>query len=404
MAAPLTPVDTATRFDPPPLEPSGADFATALDRAALAQASAITASGERNPVVDALLPDALVVGETHGNLPGVGDALKGGNFALYGFENNNLTYFGARPVRSLPPIPTPLGEIKQGISIVGTANAGGQEGGLGYTAKVPTPAGDMLIFINGRSGDATLDRLLGGEGSGTVSVNLGAAYSATDGGIRLAAGTVPGAAFVAAAAERLSGFDGWVGAAYRATAMFDEGRLVSVKIGDVDLPIERLGEDFGLRPESGLDGPDISDNALAVGGILFNAFLEGGADVKDAAAWTQDTYDGGGLAALTQKARETLAVNVPNDATGGANVTDGAFRDLGMGDEASGYAKEAYDLLRASETEGETVPEAWSTVWAIYLEGYNRGSLAANQGLRDGGNAGGLEALKDFVFDLKARS
>lgn len=109
--------------------------------------------GGANDCVGTLLPGALVIGETHGNLPGVKGGLKGGKFALISSETGKAACFGARPIQPLPVVPSPFGPIKQGISVVGTTNSGRDKVGLGYSAKMPTLAGDVLIFANARGGD-----------------------------------------------------------------------------------------------------------------------------------------------------------------------------------------------------------------------------------------------------------
>jgi hypothetical protein len=405
MTVQSTQIDPLQGVNPPP--PAGANPLSFDTSASVTEtpglADVLQSSADQvamNPVVSALLPDALVLGETHGNLPGgIGGALKGGNFALIGFESGQTTYFGARPIQALPDIPSPFGPIKTGLSVVGTSNANGEEAGIGFSAKAPTPAGDVLIFANARGGDgARLRGLIDGQQNGTVSLNFGAAYSVSDGGIMALGSLVPGGAFVASAAATLSGADAWVGAAYRATGTFENGQLTEISIGDVTIPASQLGQFFSQ--EVGLEGDNIPQNALNIGGILAKTYINGGASPGDAGAWTQATYDGGGLAALTDRTRAVMNQTIPKDASGGANVTNGAFRDYGMGNQAADQAKVVYDQLRSSNTESYSPQEAWGSVWSVYLEGYHRGSTAGQTGLRDGGNSGGLTALEELSFDL----
>ncbi len=231
-------------FGAPSLAPVLNQAANRLDPPGATLAAMPGAQTKLNPVLSALIPDALVIGETHG--PVIGRGLQGGNFHLSNPLTGSHSYFGSQLLQPLPPIPTPLGPIKQGISLVGTAGTSPAEGGLGYAAKVPTPVGDLLVFVNGRAGsEDAMNALLRGERNGTASVNFGVAYSVSDGALLgvAAALPVPVGPLLAAAAREVPA-DAWVGVAYRATASFEDGQLQSLKIGDVEIPLDRIGEFF----------------------------------------------------------------------------------------------------------------------------------------------------------------
>jgi hypothetical protein len=197
-----------------------------------------------HPVLRALVPAAIVLGESHGQV--VGRLFQGGNFTLINPTNGARNTFHSQLLTPLPPIPSPWGPINQGISLVGTTNRP-SEGGLGYSAKVPTPIGDMLVFANARGQTRNAwDALVRGERDGTASINLGLAFSATDGAATALGGMLPPPAGPALmAAIRSLPVDGWIGVAYRASATFEGGQLRSLKIGDVELPLDRLGSLFG---------------------------------------------------------------------------------------------------------------------------------------------------------------
>jgi hypothetical protein len=171
-----------------------------------------------SPAARILIPDAVVVGESH-NVPGLPP---GGNFALFDTNTGQPTYLGISPAASITPTGTirlgPLGEA--GVSVVGSNNTN-DEAGIGLSVKVPTPAGDMLIFVNLRQDALTagtiLDALQGKvQRSITLSANVGAAFSASDVGTLGLNAIAPGAGAATATALAALGADAWVGAAYRA--------------------------------------------------------------------------------------------------------------------------------------------------------------------------------------------
>jgi hypothetical protein len=231
---------------------------------ALGQVNGVSAVQMANNIGEILKPDAIVIGETHG--PALaGDALKGGNFALFSTKDGSATYFGAKPLRALPDIPTPFGPAKGGVALVGTRNQGGDEGGVGVSYKFPTPAGDVLLFVNGRQDAATAgglaEALAGkpGDGQTKVSVNIGAAYSASDGALIAASGSLPGAVAIKAGAD-LANIDGWIGVGYRGVATFEEGQLKSVNISGVEIPIGDLGAKLGEQAQAQRQKPTLIPN------------------------------------------------------------------------------------------------------------------------------------------------
>jgi hypothetical protein len=213
-----------------------------------------------------LKPDAIVYGETHGATP-LGIIGRGGNFGLISTKDGSQTYFGTQLLRPLPPIPTPLGPARGGISLVGTNGGRGDESGLGVAYKFPTPAGELLFFINGRQDAATggnlIDALQGNaQGTVTASVNLGVAYSLSDG-----AATGIGAIFggpIGANIGRLvadgTGADAWVGAAWRGSATFENGQLKSINISGVEIPAADIGNALGDQVQRQRQSPTLIPN------------------------------------------------------------------------------------------------------------------------------------------------
>ena len=402
-AAPF-PAPTAPAVAPPPASegPAGPPDAGGVAEALAPPSEVASAKGIGRAIGDvlsAVIPDAFVIGETHSRLEGLPGILNGGNFFLANPFAGTYTYFGTKPVPGikLPPI----GPFQPSVSIVGTVNArtGEQESGLGLTGVLNTPIGGVALFVNGRGGDgARIDDILrSGDGSGTFSVNFG--FIMNESAVMTAGGALlgfPGAGYSLNAVMTAVGARGWVGAAYRTTATFDEGRLVSLKIGDVEIPADRLADLFGgAEPQ-----PTARSAAdIAVGGVLYQAFVAGGASVTDAAAWTQDTYDNGGAAAVTAKAKRTLAGSLPRNRDGDVAITGGGFRSRGMGAEAAPEAMRAYAALRAADPPAG-IGEAWATVWSVYLEGAPGAGGAAGGGMRAGGNAGGLAAIRAYADRL----
>lgn len=198
------------------------------------------------PALRLAIPDAAVFGETH-SVPGAMG--RGGNFGLIDTSTGETTYFGTKPFTTVNL--GPLGTAS--VSVVGTNNGRGDEAGLGLTWKLPTPAGDLLVFANIRQDGATVGNLMDaiqgkGQKTFTASVNLGGCYSLSDGAATmLSNAAIPGSGIAAARALELIGADAWVGAAYRGTITFERGQLKSVNISGVEIPAARLGEILGGR-------------------------------------------------------------------------------------------------------------------------------------------------------------
>jgi hypothetical protein len=181
-----------------------------------------------------LKPDAVVFGETHKVSP----LLRGGNFGLVSTQNGQVSYFGAK----------------------------GDEAGVGLSWKVPKPAGDILMFANARQDAATggnvIDAMQGKvQGSVTVSVNIGAAYSVSDGAALLLSNTAaPGSGIVAAAALEMAGADAWLGVGYRGSATFENGALKSLNISGVEIRPEDFARVFGGAVQQARSSPPLSPN------------------------------------------------------------------------------------------------------------------------------------------------
>lgn len=203
--------------------------------------------------VDVVLPDALVLGVS---------GPRGGTFGLESFATGDQTSFNS------------LSLNEPGQSVVGTV-ALDQEGninaeaGFGYAKKIKLPAlanTEALVFVNARSDSLANDLEWKSDGSNglipdvkegetvTVSVNFGGAYSISDGaaaavyggvGSAIVPGTGGSAARLGVEAANATGYDAWAGLAWRATATFDSEGLVSVKIGDTEIPAEEIGDFVG---------------------------------------------------------------------------------------------------------------------------------------------------------------
>lgn len=228
-------------------------------------------------VFDALTPDAIVIGATKSSFANpkgknpVGYAVEsvkgiaggGGVFLLFNPITETNIIFGTKTLQALPSVPTPFGDIKSGLSVVGSVRGDNHEAGIGYSAVVPTPVGDVLLFINARAGNGgqfgEALKLIGdyaagnsgesleGKADGTYSVNLGAAYSVSDGAVTIAQGAFAGTGLTAApaiyAGEAIKGFgDLWLGGAWRAEVTIEDGKITSLKIGDTDIAYEKIGE------------------------------------------------------------------------------------------------------------------------------------------------------------------
>lgn len=232
--------DLALNTPPKALDDSPAfpvDEASPLDRPDLI-------AQRPNQFLDVIAPDALVFGETHLNIPGTGGRFSGGNFGLVSLEDGSRTYFGAKPIPGIPKLE--FGPVSLGASVVGSNNVNGDEAGIGLSGKVPTPGGDVLVFINARQDVATggnaIDNIIGNPGSGqqTVSINFGAAYSVSDGSILALSTANPAMGIPAALAADLSGSDAWFGAAWRGTATFNDGELESINVSGQEIKGDQL--------------------------------------------------------------------------------------------------------------------------------------------------------------------
>ncbi len=202
-------------------------------------------------------PDAIVFGESH-NLPPAGRA---GNFGLISTKDGSISYFGSKPLTN---IKTPFGTAA--LSVVGTNNGKGDEAGVGLSWKQYIPLGDVLIFANFRQDGATVGNLVDNiQGKGQqdfkVSINIGAAYSVSDGvALGLSNSAAPGSGIVTAAALELAGADAWVGAAWRGTATFEKGQLKSVNISGVEIPASQLGQTLGGAVKQQRQSPTLIPN------------------------------------------------------------------------------------------------------------------------------------------------
>jgi hypothetical protein len=128
--------------------------------------------------------------------------------------------------------------------------------------------------------------------------------------------------------------------------------------------------------------------------VLYSAYLEGDHAPAYALGWTRAAYDEGGKAALAERALNVLGVNTPN------SVNDRAFVRIGMGEQAATLAKGIYDYLRQEGDQNGlfySPQQAWSAVWANYIEG-NHGVV--NTGVRNGGDAGGFNALRALAAEI----
>ncbi|WP_372425714.1 hypothetical protein [Salinarimonas chemoclinalis] len=209
---------------------------------------------------EALTPDALVFGATTPRMPGgvPGFLAPAGNFALYGLENGNWSYFGARPVQPLPSIPTPWGPIRQGLSYVGTAGQAADgsftdQAGVGWTAVIPSPSGDILLFANSRQDALTIGNAIQDRGRHIVNVNFGAAYALNDGAARLLATKFPGAALVIEGASQVTGANVWGGVGYSEVPIqmvIENGAPSALIINGNEIPMDQLAALFGDEIES----------------------------------------------------------------------------------------------------------------------------------------------------------
>lgn len=261
MTTPLSSTDPYTdpsSYDTATADPASSDTSRGNRSAGgtqVAQADLATTLGNAGEI---LKPDAIVFGESHR----INGTLRGGNFALLSTKDGSLSYFGAKPIGEVNL--GPLGNA--GVSVVGTNGSRGDEAGVGLTWRVPTPMGDMLMFANVRQDGATVGNLLDniqgkGQGTFTASVNIGAAYSVSDGAaLLLSNSAAPGSGVVTAAALTLAGADAWVGVGYRGTATFENGQLKSINISGVDIPADQFGQFFGNAVQQQRKSPTLIPN------------------------------------------------------------------------------------------------------------------------------------------------
>jgi hypothetical protein len=221
--------------------------------------AAVVANNPLGNAAEILKPDVVVFGETHKVSP----LLRGGNFGLISTKDGQVNYFGAKPTGQTVKL-GPLGDAS--VSVVGSNGAKGDEAGMGLTWKVPTPAGDILMFANARQDAATggnlIDAIQGkAQGTVTVSMNIGAAYSVSDGAALLLSNTAaPGSGIVAAAALEMAGADAWLGVGYRGSATFENGTLKSLNISGVEIKPEDFGRVFGNAVQQARKSPPLVPN------------------------------------------------------------------------------------------------------------------------------------------------
>jgi hypothetical protein len=226
-----------------------------------------SAPPERNlagDVLSVLTPDAVIAGGTM-NLPLVG---KVGTVGIFPSTNpEDAVFFGLKPVGgrigSIPFTDAPVG-----LTVVGTFNHKGAELGVGLFGRLPTPFGDVALFVNVRGGNIFSlleDSKKNPDRSFTVSVNLGAALSVTDLAARGLTVTTGGAAAPVIAAFEAAQGDLWVGAGYRASITVRNGEIVGLKVSGVDIPMDQIGSFLGQKvandvaPQTAVSNPAARD-------------------------------------------------------------------------------------------------------------------------------------------------
>ena len=115
--------------------------------------------------IELIAPDGIFIGGTFQTVAG-----GGGHFATYGLNTGRWNTYSSQ---ALPFV--------KGFSMVGTImldDLRQQEGGVNFSKRIPTPAGDALLFINVRQDALTVPGLaeaLTGQSDDkvTVSLNLG---------------------------------------------------------------------------------------------------------------------------------------------------------------------------------------------------------------------------------------
>ncbi|TVR08441.1 MAG: hypothetical protein EA385_10130 [Salinarimonadaceae bacterium] len=157
--------------------------------------------------------------------------------------------------------------MRHGISVVGVV-ASNQDGGLtdragvGWSAKIPTPAGEALAFFNFQQDWGTIGHLFQDRaGRHVVTANIGLGYSVSDGAAMLLAASFPKAGIPLVAGLEIAGADVWAGAVYQGQVVIENGVPQAVIISGVEVPLDRLAGLFsdpiesramsgGFRPEA----------------------------------------------------------------------------------------------------------------------------------------------------------
>lgn len=208
-------------------------------------------------------PSAFVIGESHGIGP-----IKGGNYALIPTNGSPVTWFASTPVLIKG---RPVELLGGKLGVVGTVNSKTQEAGVGLAGTVPTPVGDLLFFANARQNKLTasgLVSMLRGQANNPggkqeplkVSLNVGGAYSVSDGLLMALAGPTKGTSLAIKAAADRAKIDAWAGVAYRGEAEFSGGQLSKLSIAGQNVPLDRIGEFFSGKVKETRQSPPIIPN------------------------------------------------------------------------------------------------------------------------------------------------
>lgn len=216
-------------------------------------------------VLDAIVPDAIVVGESHGDTP-LGQLGRGGNFGLISLKDGSISSFSAQYVKA-----GRLGPLNGAFSVVGTigpfGNKPSDEAGYGFSTKIPTPIGDALAFINVRQNGVTGKNLLdfiqnNPRKDFTVSVNVGGAISVSDVGVRaLAASTTGGTGLpLVNAGLQALGADAWVGLGWRGSLKVENRQPVSINISGAEIKLPDLGNFIGNALSDARRSPPLVPN------------------------------------------------------------------------------------------------------------------------------------------------
>ena len=292
-------------------------------------------------VLELIKPEAFVFGETHGPTPW-GNWGRGGNFGLTNLETGVTRYFGSQFLKPAPP----LGPFKGALSIVGTKGDGSDQAGLGISYKVPTPVGDILLFFNIRQNVATVGNALDGFSgkaigpeSMTVSATFGVAYSVSDGALQLLQRVpMPLIAGVATAAKlALDGVDadGWLGAAWRATLSFEKGKIKSINVSGVEIPLEKIAEVCqGLVQKLRKSPPQIADSRRPQSP---GRFLNGGN--SEIASKNADV-----AMAYGQSPWDVAFSTIKRDSRGALEIRGGTVNVLNHGNPTIAVAERVYEL------------------------------------------------------------